>query len=371
MRTNVLYNKSMLLLRPPKRQRTILHIDLDAFYAQVEMRDNPALRTKPLVIGSDPAKTHGRGVVATANYVARQFGIHSAQSVAEAKRLAPHTVFIEPDFAKYRAISQQVHDILRSYTHKIEPVALDEAYIDVTDLAMSGVAIAHEIRQKILAATQLTCSVGVSYNKLLAKLGSEYQKPDGLTVIPREKALQFLDQLAIAEFRGVGEKTQAKLAQLQITNGAQLRALSYDALMAHFGKFGEHLYWQARGEHFGEVNWQHERQSYGKEVTYETFLTTETMVDSALRELAQRLVTQLKKRQLSGRTLTLKIRDDQFQTITRSMTLNRLWELDEVIIWRQVQAIFEENMTTPYAIRLLGISLSHLQRRQAENIPLF
>lgn len=361
----------MELIGLPPRLRTILHVDLDAFYAQVEMRDEPSLRDKPLIIGRDPALTHGRGVVATANYVARQFGVHSAQSVAEAKRLAPNAVFLTPDFTKYQAISAQIHAIFRRFTAKIEPMSLDEAYLDVSERRESGVQIAAQIRQMILAETGLTCSIGVATNKLLAKLGSEYNKPNGLTVLTAANVDAFLASLPIGDFRGVGAKTRAVLEDMHITNGADLRALTRETLTARFGKFGESLYFQARGWHFSEVDWQHERQSIGKEVTYDVFLQDEAAVSAAWRYLAARLIAAVQKKHVTGRTLTVKIRDADFQTITRSLTLSKPWLLEVPILVEQAQTIFDEHVDAPFAIRLLGLSLSNLSEKTAEEIALF
>lgn len=351
--------------------RKILHVDIDAFYAQVEMRDNPALRHQPLIISRDPAETGGRGVVTTANYVARQLGIHSAMRSAEARRLAPDGIFLTPDFAKYKAISKEIHAVFRTITPKIEPVAYDEAYLDVTDNALSGAMLAAQLRHDIYKQTRLTSSVGVSYNKLLAKLGSEFNKPNGVTVITPENCLAFLDPLPIGEFRGVGEKTQAKLAALNVLDGATLRQLSRETLVAQFGKLGENLYWQARGVHFGEVKWQRQQQSVGKEETFAQFLHHDELVRAEFKKLASGMIAALKARGLVGRTLNVKIRDEKFHTTTRAITQVEPWLLAEDLLVNTAQAIFDEVVTGPYAIRLLGLSMSNLQPSGFEEMTLF
>lgn len=351
--------------------RKILHVDLDAFYAQVEMRDNPFLRDKPLIIARNPEESGGRGVVATANYMARQLGVHSAMSSVEAKKLAPNAVFLSPNFVKYKAISKQVHDIFYQVTEKVEPVAFDEAYLDVTALQQSGASIAAKIRHEIFKITHLTSSVGVSHNKLLAKLGSEYNKPNGVTVITIDNMLAFLDDLPIGEFRGVGKKTEAHFEKLHINNGAQLRQMSHENLRALFGKMGEHFYWQARGVHFGEVQWQRQRQSIGKEETFDKMLHREFEIQSEFRKLAFGVIKIMTARHIVGRTLNIKIRDDMFNTVTRAITLTEPWQLSEDVLVKQAQNIFDEVMGTSFSIRLLGISMSNLQSNTFEEMTLF
>ncbi|GMA70315.1 DNA polymerase IV [Leuconostoc litchii] len=351
--------------------RKILHIDLDAFYAQIEIRDNPKLRHVPLIISRDPSESNGRGVVATANYAARQLGVHSAMSAAEAKQLAPNGVFMKPNFQKYQMISNQIHQIFHQYTNKIEPVAFDEAYLDLTESVLSGATLAAKLRHQILKEIHLTSSVGISYNKLLAKLASEFNKPNGVTVITEDNVLEFLSILPIASFRGVGKKTQEKFKVLGITNGEQLRRMSQEALRAQFGKMGEHLYWQARGVHFGEVKWQRQRQSVGKEETFDRFLQTTQEINLEFEKLVTKVILAMSKRSFVGRTLNIKIRDSEFNTITRSVTQNEPFKLDKHILISIAQSIFDENIDAPFSIRLLGLSFSNLQSSGFEEITLF
>jgi len=352
-------------------KRKILHVDLDAFYAQIEMRDQPELRSKPLIIARDPTQNNGHGVVATANYVARQLGIHSAMSAFEAKRLAPNGIFLSPNFPKYKVVSAQIHDIFRRFTTKVEPVAFDEAYLDVTENILSGATLAAEIRHQILKETQLTSSIGVSHNKLLAKLGSEYNKPNGVTVIDHENQLQFLDYLPISAFRGVGKKTKEKFDELGIENGLDLRQMSQETLKTEFGKMGERLYWQARGVHFGAVEWQRQRQSIGKEETFDHALHDNNAVQIEFKKLVNSLIMSLKRQKLIGRTLNIKIRDDQFNTITRAITQDAPWQLNEATLVMASQATFEDNIGTEFSVRLLGVSMSNLQSATFEEMSLF
>ena len=351
--------------------RKILHVDLDAFYAQIEMRDNPKLRHKSLIIARNPEETGGRGVVATANYAARKLGIHSAMSASEAKQLAPDGVFLTPDFTKYKAVSDQIHDVFHTFTKKVEPVALDEAYLDLSDLTSSGSMVAAHIRHEILRVTGLTSSIGISHNKLLAKLGSEYNKPNGVTVITSQNMLPFLDALAIADFRGVGKKTYEKFKQLDIKNGADLRTMSYDELRAQFGKIGEHLYYQARGVHFGEVQWQRQRQSIAKEETYDHFLRNEFDIQYEFKKLVVALISTLKTHGLVGRTLNIKVRDDEFNTKTRAITRETPWPLSEDLFVDNAQNVFDDMIMLPFSIRMLGVSMSNLQSSAFEEMTLF
>ena len=352
-------------------KRKILHVDLDAFYAQIEMRDQPELRSIPLIIARDPTQNNGHGVVATANYAARQLGIHSAMSAFEAKRLAPNGIFLSPNFTKYKVVSAQIHDIFRRFTNKVEPVAFDEAYLDVTANVLSGATLAAEIRHQILKETHLTSSIGVSHNKLLAKLGSEYNKPNGVTVINHENQLQFLDCLSISAFRGVGRKTKEKFDKLGITNGLELRQMSREELKTEFGKMGEHLYWQARGVHFGAVEWQRQRQSVGKEETFDRALRETNAVQIEFKRLVNSLVMSMNRQKIVGRTLNIKIRDEQFNTITRAITQDDPWTLNEATLVMAAQTMFDDNIGPDFSVRLLGVSMSNLQSATFEEMSLF
>ncbi|MFC6177812.1 DNA polymerase IV [Weissella sagaensis] len=353
--------------------RRILHIDMDAFYAQIEMRDNPAYRNVPLILAHDPRKTGGRGVVATANYSARELGVHSAMSAAEAVKLAPHAVFVTPDFQKYRDVSRQLHQIFKRYTQKIEPVAFDEAYLDITQVSSNhqkAVALAHELQQVIYDELNLTSSVGMSFNKFLAKLASEHNKPSGITIINEEDIRPFLDKLSIQDIRGVGKKTAEQMMKLGINTGADLFATSQSELANTFGKSGYAFYEHIRGVDNRPVMWQRERKSLGKERTYGPFLDTEQAVLDELKGLAQQLAETLIKAHLHGKTLVLKLRDSDFNTETRRETIIDFLPNDEREIYRIAQDIFEGMGGYQKPIRLLGLTMTNLAALSFENVVL-
>ena len=274
--------------------RKIIHIDMDAFFASVEQRDHPEWRGIPLAVGFDGP----RGVVSTASYEARHYHIHSAMPIASAKRLCPFLKIVEPHFERYREVSRQVHDIFLQYTDLVEPISIDEAFLDVTD-NKKGIEfardIAMEIKQKIREKTQLTASAGVSYNKLLAKIASDYRKPDGLFVVHPDKALDFIAELPVEDFWGVGPKTAQKMHQMGIVNGQQLRAVSRSYLMQVFGKAGSLYYDFARGIDNRPVVVEHERKSVGCEQTFLTDISVQSTVIIELYHMVLELTERIKK----------------------------------------------------------------------------
>jgi len=353
--------------------RKILHVDMDAFYAQVETRDNPALAEVALILARDPRQHSGRGVVATANYKARQLGVHSAMSAAEALRLAPEATFLTPKFEKYRAVSNQVHEIFHRYTDKVEPIAFDEAYLDVTENKIgidNPVALAHALQQTIYEELQLTSSVGVSFNKFLAKLSSEHNKPAGLTVVREADVRPFLDALPIEEVRGVGQKTAERMRELGVTTGAALYAMDQTTLTQHFGRMGYDFYRRIRGVDDRPVEWQRERKSVGKERTYGPFLDNEEKIMAELKRLAALLESSLQKRSLHGKTLVLKVRDEDFNTETRRTTQPDYLPNDATEFERLAADIWEELGGYQKPIRLLGLTMTNLAPLTFENIPL-
>jgi DNA polymerase IV len=268
--------------------RKIIHIDMDAFYASVEQRDNPELRGKPVAVGG----SHERGVVAAASYEARQFGVHSAMPSVTAKRKCPDLIFVKPRFDAYKVISLQIRDIFAEYTPIIEPLSLDEAYLDVTENLkgiISATQIAEEIRARIRAETALTASAGVSYNKFLAKLASDHRKPDGLFVITPQMGPAFVETLPVRKFHGVGPASAAKMGRLGIKTGLDLRAQSLDFLQQHFGKAGSYYYWAARGVDERPVRADRIRKSIGAENTFPTDLFTYDAAREALREIVDKV----------------------------------------------------------------------------------
>jgi DNA polymerase-4 len=353
--------------------RQIVHIDMDAFYASVEMRDHPQWRRQPLVIAHDPRLNGGHGVVATANYVARQAGVHSAMSAQEALKLAPNAVFKTPDFAHYRQVSDQIHAIFHRYTDKIESVALDEAYLDVTDNKLgisSAVQLAHELQAQIYDEVQLTCSTGISYNKFLAKLASDYCKPVGVTIVMPDDVHDFLMRLPIEKFRGVGKKTVPKMHELNIMNGQDLYDQSENGLMQAFGKLGYQLYRRVRGIDDRPVAYQRDRKSIGKERTYNHVLIADSEIDQQLRYLARLVAQTLTKHQKHGQTVVLKVRYQDFTTLTKRLTQVEYFENDPEVLYQAALTLQEQLNRGEQPIRLLGITVTNLAALEFENLTL-
>src|SRR5881394_458493 len=297
----------------------IIHIDMDAFYASVEQRDNPELLGKPVAVGGSQA----RGVVAAASYEARQFGVRSAMPSVIAKRKCPNLIFVKPRFDVYKAVSLQIRQIFAEYTPTIEPLSLDEAYLDVTENLkgiVSATWIAEEIRARIRSETQLTASAGVSYNKFLAKLASDHRKPDGFFVITPEMGPAFVETLPVRKFHGIGPATARKMEQIGVRTGLDLRAQTLDFLQQHFGKAGSYYYWAARGIDERPVRADRIRKSVGAENTFASDLFTYEAARDALREIVDKVWRYCEGAGIRGRTVTLKVKFANFQIITRSRT---------------------------------------------------
>jgi DNA polymerase IV len=338
--------------------RKIIHIDMDAFYASVEQRDNPDLRGKPVAVGGSTR----RGVVAAASYEARKFGVRSAMPSVTASRKCPELIFVKPRFDVYRAISQQIRVIFARYTDLIEPLSLDEAYLDVTENKLGIVTateIAEDIRARIFAETALTASAGVSYNKFLAKLASDHRKPNGLFVITPKMGPLFVEGLPIAKFHGVGPATAEKMKRLGIDTGADLRAKSRTFLSEHFGKSGDYFYSVARGIDERLVRANRIRKSIGAERTFFDDLHDFVSLRDALQPILEKLWHHCDEAGLHGRTVTLKVKFADFQIITRSHSISRA-----VVHRADLEAISLDLLTpllpAPKGIRLLGVSLSNL-----------
>ncbi|WP_187772296.1 DNA polymerase IV [Agrobacterium sp. B1(2019)] len=346
--------------------RKIIHVDMDAFYASVEQRDNPELRGKPLAVGGAAA----RGVVAAASYEARKFGVHSAMPSVTAARKCPDLIFVKPRFEVYRAVSQQIREIFAEYTPLIEPLSLDEAYLDVTEnLKGMPVAteIALEIRAKIKAVTGLNASAGISYNKFLAKMASDLNKPNGQAVITPKNGPAFVEQLAVKKFHGVGPATAEKMHRLGIETGADLKAQSLAFLAQHFGKSGPYFYGIARGVDNSQVRPDRVRKSVGAEDTFSEDINDLDLATSELRPLADKVWSYCEARAFSGKTVTVKIKYSDFTQATRSRTT--------ALPFVNCNEIFEAAtglLATVYPfkrpVRLLGVTLSSLTHdRQRDN----
>ena len=340
--------------------RKIIHIDMDAFFAAVEIRDNPKLKGKPVVIGSDPRKTGGRGVVSTCSYEARAFGIHSAMSSKEAYERCPQAVFISGNYDKYLAVGQQIRAIFRRYTDIIEPMSIDEAYLDVTENKLdikSAVKIARLIQNDIWQELHLTASAGVSYNKFLAKIASDYQKPRGLTIILPDEAEDFLKQMDIAKFHGVGKKTVEKLHQMGVFTGADLLNISEISLIDRFGRLGFDLYRKARGIDNSPVKSNRIRKSIGKEKTYSKILNLEEDIKKELTLLSERVALSLQKHEKSGKIVILKIRYADFSTMTKRKSLSQKIQDAETISQMAIQ-LYESLADKDKDVRLLGVTVT-------------
>jgi DNA polymerase IV len=342
----------------PARQRKIIHIDMDAFYASVEQRDNPELRGKPVAVGG----SRERGVVAAASYEARKFGVRSAMPSVTAKRQCPDLIFVKPRFDAYKAVSLHIRQIFAEHTPLIEPLSLDEAYLDVTE-NLQGIAtateIAEQIRAKIRAETGLTASAGVSYNKFLAKLASDHRKPDGLFVITPKMGPAFVEALPVGKFHGVGPATRAKMNALGIQTGLDLRAQTMPFLQQHFGKSGPYFYWIARGIDERPVRADRIRKSVGAENTFSADLFTVEAARDALLPILDKLWRHCETSGTWGRTVTLKIKYADFQQITRSLSLPRKIE-ERGALERIAFELLMAQFPATKGIRLLGISISAL-----------
>ena len=337
--------------------RKIIHIDMDAFYASVEQRDRSELRGKPVIVGGDP---QSRGVVAACSYEAREFGIHSAMASSAAYRLCPDAVFIRPRFDVYRAVSSDIRKIFCEYTDLVEPLSLDEAFLDITENYMgmpSATLIAREIKKKIYDRTgRLTASAGVSFNKFIAKVASDMNKPDGITVITPDMADEFIDRLPIRKFFGVGKVTEEKMLNLGIKTGADLKKFEKDQLIHLFGKSGSYFYNIAHGNDDRPVEPNRIRKSIGKETTLlEDIDDTDQMIE-ILENIADRLENSLIKREAKGRTITLKIKYFDFQSVTRSITIDEPADIVAVIM-KHIKSLLGKTEAGEKKVRLLGISI--------------
>jgi DNA polymerase IV len=343
--------------------RRILHVDMDAFYASVEQRDNPALRGLPVAVGGDPS---GRGVVAAASYEARAFGVRSAIPMARAVRLCPQLVIVHPDFVRYRAVSGTIFDIFRSITPLVEPLSLDEAYLDVTENAWGeplGMRVAQRLKQAIREATGLTASAGVAPNKFLAKIASGWHKPDGLTVIAPERVESFLQGLAIDALWGVGPVTARKLRAHGIERLVDVRTRPLDDLRTVVGSAAEWLQQLARGVDDRPVEPNRPRKSVGSENTFARDLRDLAEIRGAVDEMARDVAAWLVRKGLFGRTVTLKVRYDDFTTLTRSHSEPRATQNADAVAARAI-ALLAKTDAGRRPVRLLGVSVHNLQETE-------
>jgi len=353
-----------------KADRRVLHCDMDCFYAAVHMRDDPTLAGKPVVIGGSP---EGRGVVAAASYEARRFGIRSALPAARAVRLCPQAIFIRPDFNRYREESQYIVEIFRDFTPVVQKVSIDEAYLDVTEQLEawgSATAVAKEIKRRVREERGLTVSVGVGPNRLVAKIASDFDKPDGLTVVKPARVQAFLDVLPVRTLPGVGPASERRLKQSGIETIADLRAVPRDRLEMLFGKHGQWLYNCARGIDERPVRTHRERKSLSCERTYAQDMRRLEEMDTELDHLTERVSRGLKKRELSAQTLTVKVRYGDFTTLTRSHTLLAPTSDESVMaIW--AHRLLRRTEAGRRSVRLLGFGAGGLVHGEVSQLELF
>lgn len=349
-----------------KEIRKIIHVDMDAFYASVEQRDNPELRGKAIAVGG----SEKRGVVMTASYEARKFGVRSAMPSRMAFEKCPHIIFVKPRFEVYGGVSKQIREIFKSYTELVEPLSFDEAYLDVTENKAgnpSATLIAKEIKQRIKDELHLTASAGVSINKFLAKVASDMQKPDGLTVIPPENAERFIETVAIEKIPGIGKVTAAKMNRLGIKTGADIKKMEMNELVKRFGKTGTYYYHLVRCEHNSPVVPDRVRKSIAAENTFSDDISNEEEMLNELEYIMDILERRIRKTKSSGKTITLKIKYYDFQITTRSRTLSTF-----VNSKKEIFKVIKELLTKPEKpqkpVRLLGISLSNLNHENSNII---
>ena len=345
----------------PISYRKIIHIDMDAFYASVEQMDNPELKGKPLAVGGSET----RGVVSAASYEARKFGVRSAMSGVQAKRNCPDLIFVRPRFDRYKEISKQILQLFYEYTDLVEPLSLDEAYLDVTQNKKgnpSASLIAQEIRKRIFEEVGITASAGISVNKFIAKVASDYNKPNGQKTVNPEEVESFLENLDIKKFYGIGKVTAEKMYKLGIYSGTDLKSKSLDYLEKHFGNSGNSYYNLSRGISFSQVKPNREMKSVGAERTFNKNLSSEIYMEERLKNIAEEIERRIKKYKITGKTITLKIKYSDFSQQTRSKTVQYFISDKNLIFETAKELLYQEKLKN--SVRLLGISLNNLNTHQ-------
>lgn len=345
--------------------RKIIHVDMDAYFAAIEQRDFPELRGKAVIVGGAVGE---RGVVSTCSYEARKFGIHSAMPATTAHKLCPHGIFVRPRFEAYKEATEMIFAIFREYSDLVQPVSLDEAYIDVTTNKMgmpSATLIAQEIRARIKKEINLTASAGVSYNKFLAKIASDLNKPDGLCVITPRDAHKVLSSLPISKFHGIGKSTTAHLQKYNIFTGADLLKKELSWLIDNFGKIGYQYYYLVRGIDNREVSNDHIRKSIGKESTFRIDIDDLGQLFQHLERIIIKLVDKIKKEEIEIKTITIKLRYDNFDTLTRGKTLSA-YTSNFYELHKECRRILIDTYDTNRKVRLLGVSFTTLKHLNAQ-----
>ena len=359
------------MLEQAPLSRLIMHMDMDAFFASVEQRDRPELRGKPVIVGAAPGS---RGVVSTCSYEARRFGVHSAMPINEAYRRCPQGVYLPPDMARYAEASRKVMDILESFSPVVEPVSVDEAFVDLTGCtALLGEArsIGLKVKQTVKNEMNLTASVGIAPNRMAAKIASDLEKPDGLVIVPAEKLLDFLAPLDVGKLRGVGVKGKDSLYALGLRTVADVRKYDEDFLVRNLGDhFGHAIYRQVWGCSSARVERGAGRKSVSKEVTFQQDVTDADILRRTLLDLSRQVGKRLRRKGLKGRTATLKIRLKGFETYTRRKRLERPTDLDDDL-FHAAWELYEASGFRNYAVRLIGLGLADFVEHEAEQLQLF
>ena len=353
--------------------RTILHVDMDAFYASVEQRDHPELRGKPLIVGSDPKGGKGRGIVATCSYEARKFGVHSAQPISQAWRMCPQGIYVPPDMPKYARASERVMRVLLDFSDLVEQISIDEAFLDVTGsrrLFGDGISIARKIKDRICSEQRLTASVGVAANKFVAKVASDLQKPDGLVLVEPGCEAEFLAPLPVSRLWGVGQKTAALLKDIGLQRIGQIATLERRYLADRFGKSGGHLWELSRGIDDRPVAPEEGYKSIGHETTFENDTRDERLLHDTLLWLTEKVAQRLRVNHTRARTIAIKFREEDFTTCTRRKTLSVAVDTSEKIFpqaWNLMRPLIRRGV----AVRLIGVYGGNLESEEAGQLSLF
>lgn len=343
--------------------KVIAHIDMDAFFAAVEQRDNPKLKGKPVIVGADPKGGRGRGVVSTCSYEARKFGVHSAMPISKAYRLCPHAVFISGRMKRYSEVSNQIFDILYDFTPDIEPISIDEAFLDITGsfhFYKTPLATCQKIKDRIKEETQLTASIGIAPVKFVAKIASDFCKPDGLLEIKQENLFDFLWPLPVEKLWGVGQKSQLALNKMGVKTIGDLAKIPRESLLEAFGVNGEHLYTLANGIDEREVHLNEDMKSVSHEHTFEVDTDKKDLLFATILDLSERVSRRLRKHDFKGKNITLKIRLSGFKTFTRAVTLPERTNFTDTIN-QTAKKLFNEFLKPGMKVRLIGVRVSHFE----------
>ncbi len=343
----------------------ILHIDMDAFYASVEEQDNPHLRGKPVIVGG----SSNHGVVTTANYLARKYGVHSAMPGFMAKKLCPHGLFLPVRMGRYKEVSRTIFDIYYEFTDLVEPISIDEAYLDISSLNMDPVEVAKEIKKRVLTTTGLTLSVGISYNKFLAKLASDWNKPNGMKIISHDMVPEILLALSVKKVHGIGPKSADKLNNIGIYTIGDLLSLSEEFLVDFFGKHGNEIYNRIRGIDTRPIDTERERKSLGTETTFADDTFDKEILRSYLYDFSLEIESSLDKNNFNGKTVSLKIKYEDFKVITRSKTLS--YYINSANDIYEVATSLLDEIDLPKKVRLIGITISNLSPANMEQLSFF